>query len=141
MQDNNLILSKIKSIQSDLDKLKELQTFTFEQIVSDYIKHKALERITEVIINEAIDINHHIIANSDIKDFSFDYKKSFTILCDMKVLPSDFAQKISLSVGLRNILVHQYRDLDEEIFYASIPDCISQYTQYCQYILDYLTKK
>ena len=138
MQDNNLLLSKINSIQSDLEKLKGLQNYTFEQIVSDYIKHKALERITEVIINEAVDINQHIIANSNNKDFSFDYKKSFTILGDMKILPSEFAQKISLSVGLRNILVHQYRDLDEKIFFDSIPDCISQYTEYCQYILKYL---
>ena len=140
MQDNNLILSKVKSIQSDIEKLKELQGYTFEQIVSDYIKHKALERIIEVIINEAVDINHHIIANSSSKEFSFDYKKSFILLGEMKILPFDFAQKISLSVGLRNILVHQYRDLDEEIFYASFPDCISQYTQYCQYVLDYLNK-
>ena len=141
MQDNNLIISKINLIHSDLEKLKDLQKYTFEQIVSDYIKHKALERIIEVIINESVDINHHIIANSNNQDFSFDYKKSFTILGDMKILPSDFAQKISLSVGLRNILVHQYRDLDEKMFIASIPDCISQYTEYCQHILNYLKQK
>lgn len=141
MIDKNLILSKIRSIQSDIENLKSFQKYSFEEIVSDYVKHKAIERITEVIINEAIDINQHLIANSDSKDFSFDYKKSFTMLGDLKILPPDFAQKISLSVGLRNILVHQYRDLDEKIFYASIPDCVSQYTEYCQLMVDYIEKQ
>ena len=53
-----------------------------------------------------------------------------------------------IDVGLHNILVYQYRKLDEKIFYFarnklvyySIKDCLSQYTRYCRYILNYLKK-
>jgi uncharacterized protein YutE (UPF0331/DUF86 family) len=83
---------------------------------------------------------------SQFKDYSFDqvvddYKReSFLLMGKIKVLPKDFAKKIADSVGLRNILVHQYRKLDEKIFYQAIKDCLVQYPKYCRYVLRYLEK-
>ncbi|MBI5620534.1 DUF86 domain-containing protein [Candidatus Gottesmanbacteria bacterium] len=93
------------------------------------------------MVNEAIDINQHLIVKSGQDKLPFDFKESFLLLVPIGVYSEEFAKKIADSVGLRNILVHQYRELDEQLFYASIKDCLGQYTQYCKYIFVYLEKK
>lgn len=74
-------------------------------------------------------------------ELPFDFRESFLLLSKLDVYPDIFAKKIAESVGIRNILVHQYRKLDEKIFYASIKDCLAQYTKYCDYILEFLNRK
>ncbi|MDZ7586357.1 MAG: HepT-like ribonuclease domain-containing protein [Patescibacteria group bacterium] len=138
MIDNNLIKRKVAAIQADLTELAKFKDYSLEQIAGNYRNHKVVERIIEVVVNEAIDINQHIIVNSGYKELPFDFRESFLLLIKLKVYPKSFAQKIANSVGLRNILVHQYRKLDEEIFYASIKDCLRQYSQYCGYILKFI---
>lgn len=135
-----MIRQKITLIQRDLSELKQFRRLSFDQIASDYRTHKAVERIIEVIINEAIDINQHLIVESGKRELPFDFRQSFLLLADLGVYPKEFAQHISGSVGLRNILVHQYRRLDEELFYESIADCLKDYIKYCELILRYLTK-
>lgn len=140
MIDKNLVKRKVAAIQADLSELIKFKDYSIEQIVANYRHHKVVERIVEVVVNEAIDINQHIIVNSGYKELPFDFRESFLLLVKVKVYPQNFAKLISNSVGLRNILVHQYRKLDERIFYASIKDCLRQYPKYCGYILKYLEK-
>lgn len=139
MIDRAMVERKLRAIQDDLVKLGEFRNVPFDEIAKDYWKHKAVERVIEVVINEAIDINQHLIVKSGQGELPFDFKESFLLLVKLGVYPQDFAEKIADSVGLRNILVHQYREIDEQIFYASIKDCLSQYTKYCQYVLTYLS--
>ncbi|MBI3343179.1 DUF86 domain-containing protein [Candidatus Gottesmanbacteria bacterium] len=138
MIDREMIEKKIDLILADLVKLGEFRDVAFDDIAKDYWKHKAVERVLEVIVGEAIDINQHLIVKSGMGELPFDFTESFNLLVKLGVYPEDFAQTIAKSVGLRNILVHQYRKLDEQLFYASIKDCLMQYTQYCRYITDYL---
>lgn len=140
MIDKEMVKNKISRIQQDLTHLREFIGFSFDEAAKNYKTHKIIERIIEVIINEAIDINQHIIVEKGEKDLPFDFRQSFLLLVDIGVYPREFAQQISKSVGLRNILVHEYLKLDEKIFYKSIKDCYEDYTKYCRYILDYLTK-
>lgn len=135
MLNKEFIKNKISFIQDELEKLSEYKNYSFEKIVSDYNKHTIVERILERIINDALDINQHIISESKIKQVPSDYRETFSVLTKLKILQKDFAENISKSVGLRNILVHDYRKLDEKLFYKSIKFCLQDYTKYCGYIL------
>lgn len=141
MIDELIVKEKVAAIQRDLRELAEYKNATLEAIVSDYRTHKAIERMLEVIINEAIDINQHIIVKGGRGQLPFDFRESFLLLIEVGVYPAEFGKEISGSVGLRNILVHQYRKLDEQIFFSSIKDCLKQYTQYCEFILDFIKQK
>lgn len=140
MVDQNMVKTKIGSIQNELRELSRFKEITFEDLTKSHDTHKIIERTIEIIINEAIDINQHLIAESDLGKLPFDFKESFTLLAKLKVYPQEFGQEIAKSVGLRNILVHQYRELDERIFYESIAFCLKEYYQYCEYLLKYLQK-
>lgn len=141
MIDIKMIGGKVDRIQRDLVYLTEFTDLSFDEIAKDYKTHKVVERIIEVVINAAIDINQHIVVEEGKGHLPFDFKKSFLLLSDFGVYPREFAEEISQSAGLRNILVHEYTKLDERKFYNSIKDCYRDYTKYCRYILDYLGKK
>jgi len=140
MIDIAMVKNRIDRIEEDLLHLKDFAGLTFDEVARNYNTHKIVERIIEVVVNAAIDINQHIIANSNKSDLPFDFKESFLMLSDLSVYPRDFARKISESASLRNILVHEYTKLDEKKFYSSIKDCYKDYTEYCRYIIDYLNK-
>lgn len=137
MLDKEFIKNKINYIQQELGELSPYKELSLQEITSDYLKHTFIERVLERIINDALDINQHIIAEKG-QEAPNDYKETFIILSKINILPAEFANEISKSVGLRNILVHNYHKLDEEIFYNSIQSCLNDYTKYCAYILKFI---
>ncbi len=140
MLDKNFIIRKINLIQEELKYLIPIKNITFNEIFQDPIKQAAVERFLERVINRAIDVNQHIIAETSKKDVDppLTYKETFTRLADVGIYPKEFAENISKSVGLRNILLHEYDKTDLEKLYSSINHCLQDYNKYCQYILDFI---
>ena len=142
MLNKELIKRKISFIQNELVYLQDLAKFSFQEIASDYMKEHTLERILEKIINPAIDINQHMIAQLAPKEMSppKDYKETFPKLAEVGVYPEEFGESISKSVGTRNALVHEYETIDYSKIYSSISDCLREYHQYCDFILKFIEK-
>ena len=139
MLDKNFIARKIKLIQEEIAKLEELSKYTFEEIKDDFIKRYSVERALEKIIMRAIDINQHIIAENAIGYETLrGYEDTFHVLAKLNVYPEKFSKKIAPNAGLRNRLVHEYNDTQDEIIYSSVAEAIAQYTEYCNYILKYI---
>lgn len=134
---------KISLIQNELAHLIPFSKYSFDEIAADYIKQAAVERFLERVINRAIDINQHIIAELATKDTEppLDYTQTFLCLVDFGIYPRKFAEDISKSVGTRNKLVHEYDKVDQEKIYSSISDCLRDYHKYCEYILIFLEKQ
>ena len=142
MINETFIKRKISLIQDDLAKFSGLARHSFEEIAGDFVKQAAVERFLERVVNRAIDINQHLIAELASKDTSSpkNYTETFAILVDLGVYPEDFGREISKSVGTRNVLVHEYDKTDDQLIYASLADCLRDYTRYCEYILKFLNK-
>ena len=145
MLNKSLIYRKISLIQDSLANLEQLAKFSLDEIAADFYKLNTLERLLEKIIMRAIDINQHVILELSEKKsrLPVTYKETFTRLADFKIYSQKFGEKISKSVGTRNVLVHEYDDnqLDYEKVYSSIKDCLKDYGKYCQAILDFLQNK
>ena len=69
------------------------------------------------------------------KEFNFN---SFIDLAENNVLDMEFALKIAPSTGLRNILVHEYQKIDDEIVFKSIDNIFRYYLEYIEIISSYL---
>jgi uncharacterized protein YutE (UPF0331/DUF86 family) len=136
------IEEKINLIERDLSRLKIFADFTIAEISHDFIKYGALKSMMMEIIGRAIDINEHLIAElfEPKMDAPKSYKETFLILDNLKILPKDFAVKISKSAGFRNAIVHEYNNLDKGIVYKSVGEALEQYNQYCGCIMVFLEK-
>lgn len=141
MINNDFVRRKISLIQDDLSHLVDLSRYSLNEIVGDYIKMSALERILERIISRAIDINNHIIA--ELADMNTspprDYRETFIRMAELNVYPTEFANQISKSIGTRNVLIHEYDKVDAARIYDSVSDCLRDYLKYCEYVSGFIS--
>jgi uncharacterized protein YutE (UPF0331/DUF86 family) len=110
-----------------------------KEVIEDNLKIRAVERLFQLIVDTAVDINTHIISESDFK-IPDDYQSTFIILAENKILPMDFALKIAPSVGLRNLVVHKYGKVNIKRMVDDIKNEIGQYLDYLKHIQRFLEK-
>lgn len=118
MLNKDLIKTKIRSVQEYLLEIEPILSLPKNEIVSNIEKLRTLERNFQLIVDAILDINVHIIRELELVSPD-DLKSTFLILADGKIIPADFAEKISPVVGLRNILVHGYEKVDRKLFVDS----------------------
>ncbi len=139
MIDKDLIKNKMYDIQGYYRELEPILKEESRSIIENVVKLRATERLFQLIVDAAIDINTHIISESDFQ-VPNDYQGTFVTLGDNKVLPMDFAGKIAPSVGLRNLIVHKYGKVDIKKMVDDIKNNISQYLEYLKHINKFLEK-
>jgi len=141
----NMVFSKIlidekrEKIDSYLGEAKTLLDFSVREILEDFTKLRTLERNFQLIVDEMIDINQHLIKELGL-NVSNDLEGTFHILGENKILPEDFVLKFAPVVGLRNRLVHRYEELNPKIFIESFQNDYSDFEQYLKLISDYSEK-
>lgn len=125
---------KLQLITEELGRLAEFRHVSYEALIGDAVRLAAVERILERIVLRAIDVNEHLISSlatgAEEKATRLTYRDTFLKLADYGVLTQDFAQRIAASAGLRNILVHEYNDVDHRIVHGAIRTALEQYTSY-----------
>lgn len=139
---HDFIKRKLSLIQDELAKLATLSQYSISEVTSDFVKQAAVERFLERVINRALDINQYIISEFATKDIlpPQDYRGTFLILATLGIFPKEFADAIVKSIGTRNMLAHEYDNVDLAFVYHSIADCLRDYQKYVEYILAFLDK-
>lgn len=133
------VRQKCKSLLSDLERLSRLlKSNSFEQLITDEEKHTIAERRLERMVNRAIDINFHLIRSSG-EPPPDDYTQSFLQLVSLKVLTPKLAREIAPAAGARNVLVHEYDDLNAKMFYSSLKSAVKLFPQYVKAIEKFLS--
>ena len=137
MLNKDLIKTKIRNIQEYLLEVEPILSLSKDQIVSNIEKLRTLERNFQLIVDAMIDINIHLIREIELGSPD-DLKSTFLILGEAKIIPLDFAQKISPVVGLRNLLVHGYEKTDRKLFMDSFQKNKEDFDKYMLLINSYL---
>jgi len=136
----DLILKKLSQMESYLN---ELETFILSRNPKEIKKDPTLlhtaERLVQVLVDTMIDINIHILLS---KEKTYDKTQStFLLLGEMGILPEEFAKKIAPIVGLRNILVHRYEELNKDLFIKNLFKNKDDFKKYIVAIYDFVEKE
>lgn len=134
---------KLALIADDLGRLVAFRDVSLEALRADEVRLAAVERMLERIVMRAIDVNEHLIAalaSGEGRISRPTYRDTFLMLADLGVYDKDFGQRIAASAGLRNILVHDYNDIDRRIVHASIVSCLRDYHEYVERVADFIDR-
>jgi uncharacterized protein YutE (UPF0331/DUF86 family) len=135
---------KLQLIVDDLGQLLAFRDTPYADLVADPIRLAAVERIVERMVQRAIDVNEHLISTlstgEEARTTRVTYRETFLRLTDLGVYDADFAQRIARSAGLRNILVHEYNDIDQRILHQAIPGALEQYHAYVNAVRAFLER-
>lgn len=137
MIDHELVNRKLSQIVEYLTALTPLQALSYENYLQQPLPRYAAERLLQLIVDTAVDINAHLVVELTGTPPQ-DYYDSFIKAAQAGVLSVTFALSIAQSTGLRNRLVHQYEAIDHAIVHSAITAAITQYTAYCRHITTFL---
>jgi uncharacterized protein YutE (UPF0331/DUF86 family) len=124
----NLILLKTASIEINRDNLK-----------TDMIKYWGIERGLHISIECVLDIANILNASLAIEKPDT-YRESILALSKEKILPAEFAKQMANMVSFRNILVHDYMKVDEDIMIDIIHNHLNDFTKYIDCINKWINK-
>lgn len=138
--DRAVIERRLVHLLESVEVLKELSQEPLEYFQSDRRARWGLERGLQTCIQAVLDIAGHITATSG-RTVPDEYKAGILALADMGVLPRDFANRIAPMAGLRNILVHEYLEVDLEVLKAILTERLNDFVEFSVYIEDHLTQR
>lgn len=137
---SDTIRKRLVSLQRILGELEKYRDSDVEQLRSDLSQMYAVFFMLQQVIDLATDINQHIAATTlNVADSNS--RRGFEDLIRAGVLPADLEQDFYKSAALRNVITHQYVEVDLGIVSNSIPRVLDVYTQYVKSISRWLASR
>lgn len=109
-----LIERKLEKLKEYLQELEALFNISLEEYERNAPTRRAIERLLQIIIETACDINAHFIAKL-VEKAPATRRASFYEMASLGILDTETAEQLARSVGLRNRLVHDYDVLDNRV--------------------------
>ncbi|MCK5698671.1 MAG: DUF86 domain-containing protein [Candidatus Aenigmarchaeota archaeon] len=136
MPDKKRILSKIDELDSYLDELIEIVPDTFEEYELSIEKKRSCERLLHISIESVIDICMLLV--KDLKlGLPVEEEDVFDKLEKKKIFPKKLIKKLREMKGLRNILVHRYGSVDDELVYDSLSAELNDFHEFIDDVLKF----
>ena len=122
--------------------MKKLELFKAkekEEILQNSYMQDIVERNLEVTAQAVIDIANRIISIEGLEK-PRDYYEAILRLGETEVLPLDFAQNMAPIAGFRNILVHDYMDIDWDEVYKKLHQ-LNDISQFMDYVKNWMKNR
>lgn len=138
IMDNAAICAKLEVMLGYYQELRQVvKEITIDNYKENILVKRTIEREIQLIVESATDINNMVLKRIN-KGPAKDYFNSFIELAENNIIDMDFALQIAPSTGLRNILVHEYNKINDDIVFNSIVNIIKYYKRYFEEISKYL---
>ena len=121
MVDEEVIRLRLSRLEESLKKLSEIARTPEDEYVSAWRLRDVVERNLEVAAQSCLDIGNHLISSRGLRAPQ-GYADVFRVLSDAGALGAGLADEMGKLAGLRNILVHEYLEVDHRLVYRRIQD-------------------
>ncbi len=111
-----VIQRHLQKLDGYLQILRGLQRYSFEEFRQDPERYGSAERFLQLGIKTLIDMGNHVIAESGLGRVD-SYRDIPALLEQHGYIDAEARETWIEMIGFRNILLHQYTDLDREVVY------------------------
>lgn len=99
-----------------------------------------VERILSALVDLAVAINAHVVVQADLAAPP-DMTSSFDAAATVGLIDPALARELRPSVGLRNIVIHAYADLDLTMLAEAVPLAAAGYRTYLRSVARWLANR
>jgi uncharacterized protein YutE (UPF0331/DUF86 family) len=96
--------------------LHSLQAYDLEEFTNVPERYGSAERFLHLVIEAIIDLGNHTIAGLQLGEVNW-YSDIPLLLFEAGYIDDELKEKWTRMIGFRNVLVHDYLDIDREIVY------------------------
>jgi len=128
---------KLGKLREYLSYLKGYQKCTIEKLKKDHTIQGAVLHYLQLTIECVIDIGELLISELKLRKPD-EAREVIKILAENKIIPDDFAERFAPVAGFRNILVHEYADVDLNKVYNHLQNGLQDFDSYAKYIVKFL---
>lgn len=138
MPDNEILIARLEALDVYLSELDSYSRYSAEEISADFIKFRAVQHSLQLAAQVVVDIAAHIIS-ADFHSRVHEYRELISELGNVGVLEPEFAERLAPLAGFRNILVHDYLEVDPLIVYDILQNGRADLREFGKQILLYLS--
>jgi uncharacterized protein YutE (UPF0331/DUF86 family) len=118
MVDRQVVVTRLAKIREYVALLRKIRGLADERsFVADPLIYGNAERYLQLAIQAVLDVGHHLVADLRLA-LPSDNKELFEQLARHKVLSVRLSQKLVRMAGFRNLLVHEYMEIDRHRVFA-----------------------
>ena len=137
--DRDLIQRRLADLQRNLKTLQQWKSVPYETWVASTERIWAAERGLQTSIQIVLDVGNHLLAQLGENNVE-DYAGVIVGLGTAGILPVDFSERIKPMAGFRNLLVHEYAELDLREVHRILRDQLTDFETFGRYVEAYLSK-
>lgn len=133
MTNTSVLESKISSIQKYLKILAGYQNYSQQQLEDDLHLKGSVERYLYLLTQSVLDLAEAIISFKDFRRPQT-YSEFFDILQEEKLISKDLTEKLVKMAKFRNIISHDYENLDFGIIYDVLQNRLQDVEEFLKQI-------
>ena len=132
--DTRAIAMRLQKLDGYLRSLRQMQAVPLEEYLDDDNIQTIVERKLQLAIQVCMDIGNYLIGQLGLP-VPDEQENVFAVLGREGVIERDLARRMIGMVRFRNILVHDYLEIDSHIVYHNLEDELDDFDQFAQAIV------
>ncbi|GBD99266.1 hypothetical protein BMS3Abin07_01301 [bacterium BMS3Abin07] len=140
MVDASLIGRKIAELEGYLAQIAEYKAISVREYKKDWKTQRIIERTLHLMIELCIDIANHVISDKGLRVPS-SYADAFRVLMENGIIRKSLFNRLEKMAKFRNIIVHQYEQVDPEIVVSILKNNLRDFEEYKKAILKTISEK
>ena len=135
--DKAVILRKISELELYQKQIREFSDITLQDYKADWKTQRIVERTLQIMIETCADIANHIVSDRGMRSPT-SYTDTFKVLFENNIIDSELFTIMVKMAKFRNIVVHQYEEVDAEIVIFILKKHLGDFERFKEAILAYL---
>ena len=135
--DQELIRRKLWQLENYLKKLERFRTLDQAAYVTSDDNYGLAKHWLQLAIEATLDVCRSLVLGLELK-MPDEAQNLLTLLRDAKVLTTEFVERNQSMVGFRNLLVHEYAEVDHAKTYDYLQEHTDDLRDFIQQIKEYL---
>jgi uncharacterized protein YutE (UPF0331/DUF86 family) len=133
-------LKRMERFNKGLEILEELRNYEIDKFLTDLKLLSIAERNIEVCTEFIVDFSSYILSKLKV-EVPDTYREIIRKVREEGIIDENLEKKLQGIVGLRNIIVHMYADIDAEIIYDNLDDIIQTLREAAAKLLEFSKAK
>ena len=134
MIDKDLIIDKASRVKGHLQRIREKRDMNLDKFLDDIDAQDIVLFNLQIAIQNCIDIASHIISDEGL-GVAGSTSEIFYILQENDYINAQLTEKIISAVGFRNLVAHEYGNLDLKNVYKIIHEDIEDIESFIKNII------